>query len=245
MADLIRKTFFCFWKHTVGKALISATSLVVLVSAASLAPVSSWAATPFDRNFDARFMAGDWWNWALAGPPEENPITDPDGRNCALRQQGKIWFLAGNFGGGLGEPNPVTRYCTIPTGKSLFIPLFNALWWTPEDGPTARAVRALANAQVAVPFAKVKLHLTVDGVKLNDPFAYRAQSPAGGFAFNVIPGSMADLVFGVPVGIHDPAVADGYWVLLKPMSPGPHTVHIQASSGSAFVLDVTYQLTVL
>lgn len=46
---------------------------------------------------------------------------------------------------GLGGPDPVVRRCRIPPDKALLIPLFNNLWWTPEDGNTVRQIRALAN----------------------------------------------------------------------------------------------------
>ncbi len=243
MFDSTEDFSFTPWRPLLASALASATYGIVLVGAAVLAPATSWAGESSEPGFaDSRVLAGEWWNWALAGPPEENPITDPDGRNCALRQQGKIWFLAGSFGGFLGEPNPTTRYCRIPAGKALFIPLYNSLWWTPEDGPTAAAVRAIANAQVTDP--TVTVSLTVDGAPLADPFGYRAQSPPGGFRFEVLPGSMANLVFGATTGPRDPAVADGYWVLVNRLTPGHHTIRIEASNGGGFALDVTYELEV-
>ena len=54
-----------------------------------------------------------------------------------LGQTGKIWFLAGNFGGA-SQASP-TRPCgpaSIPGGKALFFPMSNALFWAPEDGKT-------------------------------------------------------------------------------------------------------------
>jgi hypothetical protein len=40
-------------------------------------------------------LAGEWWNWADAEPPDTSPVLDEDGSFCALNQKGKIWFLAG------------------------------------------------------------------------------------------------------------------------------------------------------
>lgn len=234
--------------HTPGKPVtaktqVSVTYFLMFGMAALFAPAASWAGDDSGKGFaSVSELTGAWWNWALAGPPDENPVVDEDGRNCALRQHGKIWFLAGNFGG-----PPITRYCRIPAGKTLFFPLFNALWWTPEDAPTLEEIRALANGQVADPaiVGDLELSLTVDGVPLADPFAYRAQSPPGGFAFKVLPGSMAELGFGITPGTRDPAVADGYWVLLKKLGPGHHTIRIVTSAfGGGFNLDVTYELEV-
>lgn len=62
-----------------------------------------------------------------------------------------------------------------------------------------------------------------------------------------LPGSAAELLFGITPGPRDPAVADGYWVLLEPLTPGHHTIRIEASVSGfpfPFVIDVTYKLTV-
>jgi hypothetical protein len=55
-------------------------------------------------------------------------------------------------------------------------------------------------------------------------------------------------IFGLPAGTSTPNLADGYWILLKPLSPGKHTIHFEAvanaGSGGSFAVDVTYNLTV-
>jgi hypothetical protein len=41
------------------------------------------------------------------------------------------------------------------------------------------------------------------------------------------------------------AVVDGYWLMLKPLSPGKHVIHFTASNATTgFALDVTYNVTV-
>ena len=52
----------------------------------------------------------------------------------------------------------------------------------------------------------------------------------------------------VPSGIYSPAVDDGFYVLLRRLQVGPHTVRIMAQNPSQtppFVEDVTYNLNVL
>ena len=52
----------------------------------------------------------------------------------------------------------------------------------------------------------------IDGVPVEDLFAYRAQSPPGGFVL----ASDALLVdFGLDPGPRFPAISDGYWLMLK------------------------------
>src|SRR2546427_7156737 len=50
---------------------------------------------------------GRWWQWALSIPSDVNPVLDTTGVHCAEGQTGKVWFLAGTFGGA------ATRTCTI------------------------------------------------------------------------------------------------------------------------------------
>jgi hypothetical protein len=55
-----------------------------------------------------------------------------------------------------------------------------------------------------------------------------------------------DNLFQAPPGTYFPAVDEGFYVMLKPLSVGKHTLRIHGENPSfAFVLDVTYHLTVL
>ena len=155
-------------------------------------------------------LAGDWWNWAVQFPFATNPINEDGSVDCTRGQKGKIWFLAGTFG------ETARRECTIPKGKTLFFPVVNALWWVPEDGDNVAEVRALANAQIN---PTTSLKVIIDGVVIKDPFAYRAQSQPRGFALNFGP-LLADFGFPPRPNPRDPAVADGYWILLAPLRKG-------------------------
>ena len=182
--------------------------------------------------------AGEWWNWAVHEPDATNAITDTTGEDAHLNQSGPVWFLAGTFG------FDVVRDVTVPEGKTLFFPLLNSLWWVPEDGATEAEVRALANAQIDP--ASV-LYATVDGSQVLNVFSYRAESPAGGFVLEVPAGSILT-ESGYDPGDRDPAVADGYWVALEPLSVGDHVVRFVAAVGDPgapdFELDVTYNVHV-
>lgn len=188
-------------------------------------------------------LAGAWWNWVLNQPPDMNPILDETGEFCAVGQnedwgQGKkIFFLAGNFGG------TTVRECTVPKKKALFIPLLNNLYITPEEGDID-TVRALANA--ATQPASV-LECSIDGEPLGDLFAYRAQSPPGGSPFEIRPGTLA-ATFGIPPRGPEPAVSDGYWLLVELGDGEDHVIEFSAKSGDPetpdFELSVTYILKV-
>src|SRR3972149_2756089 len=61
-----------------------------------------------------------WWQWALSMPVDKNPLLDT--ADCSKGQSGKVWFLAGTFGGS------VERKCTMPAEKAILFPIINAEW---------------------------------------------------------------------------------------------------------------------
>ena len=177
-----------------------------------------------------------WWQWLLAIPAATNPNLDPTGADCAQGQGGKVWFLAGTFG------DTVVRSCTVPNGKAIFFPILNAAFGAAVGdceptgvGPcVVSTLRAGAAAAVDNPDA---LEVTIDGVPLGNLDDYRVQSPV----FSVT-GPAGGLI---PPGTFSPMVSDGYWILLTPLSTGEHTIHFRGvPDGAAFVVDVTYHLTV-
>ena len=91
---------------------------------------------------------------------------------------------------------------------------------------------------------------TVDGVAIKNLANYRAESPDFEFIFN---DELAGL-FGLPGRLKSPAVADGYWFMLAPLSVGEHTIEfhgvsdISTANGDPFDLyftvDIIYHRTV-
>lgn len=79
----------------------------------------------------------------------------------------------------------------------------------------------------------------MDGVALKHPLKFRATSPLVGFTAD--PG----WIFNDPcvTGTPQVGVADGYWIMLRPLSPGPHTLHFRGAF-TGFATEVTYHLTV-
>jgi hypothetical protein len=177
-----------------------------------------------------------WWQWILSIPEAKNPGFDTKGTNCAEGQTGQVWFLAGTFVEGA-----VTRSCTIPAGKDLFFPILNAIFGQgvgdctgPGDcDPTA--LRKSAAARVDNPQL---LEITIDSVGVINVDRYRVTSPVFSAFFP------QGAIFGLDPGTHSPLVSDGYWLLVKPLSQGQHTIHIKAVFSNGDIVDVTYVLKV-
>jgi len=84
------------------------------------------------------------------------------------------------------------------------------------------------------------LHAEVDSVPIQDLERY--QSHSTNFAIQL----PADNIVGAPgATLCSPSVADGIYIMLAPLTPGVHTIHLHAEfPASDFFVDVTYHLTV-
>ena len=184
-----------------------------------------------------------WWQWALSAPFGADPITDPDGSHCDVGQSGPVWFLAGNFGGA------TVRSCTVPAGAALFFPIVNFYANYPcppefgfEPAPGQSLEDFLRGFVTGVIDGAANMAVEVDGVSLGDVSSFRGTSDL--FLLDIDPswGAADPCVTGAP----QPAVVDGFWIMLAPLSPGAHTLHFHGElpDFGGFMVDVTYNLTV-
>ena len=143
----------------------------------------------------------------------------------------------------------MTRTCTIRAGMMLFIPILNSAFGAGLGdclGPPGNVgpcdvglLRQEAAAAVDMP---ATLEASIDGTSLRELASYRVRSPV--FSYTVT----SDNLTGALAGVHSPAVSDGYWLMLRPLSPGPHTIHVKgvsSPSAGSFEAEVTYLLTVV
>jgi len=193
---------------------------------------------------------GEWaarrWQWALSIPANSNPLLlddrSPGGAHCDAGQSRPVWFLASSLFGGTFE-----RSCAVPVGKALFFPVIQAIFGAGvfDCAPTNPGVLCnIATLRQAAfdSMDSVTLAATVDGKALRDLGAQRAQSPVMILTYPV------GNALGVDSGTYLPNVADGYWVMLSPLSAGSHTITLSADiTGGVFAgssTRVTYHLTI-
>ncbi|RPI89864.1 MAG: hypothetical protein EHM42_02305 [Planctomycetaceae bacterium] len=176
---------------------------------------------------------GDWWNWLVQEPFATNPAVDPTGEFANLNQSGPVFFVAGSFG---GPTDP--RTFQVPAGKYLLVPLINYVFWAPEDGADEAAIRSLAASNVDT---VVSPYFELDGNALASPESHREASPAGGFILGYAP-----LLAEIGLSPMDRlAVADGYWVMLEPLSRGSHTLRFGGVQPGQFETNVVANITVV
>lgn len=173
-----------------------------------------------------------WWQWILAIPVDSNPFNPDAAFDVTTGQTGNVWFLSALFGTN-------ERTCTIPKGKNLFLPLANGEWSDLEGFPTEADQRAQANAATDTVVVD-SLFCTVDGVPVENLGNFRHATAQ--FTFS----APTPWIFG-DVGGTGHAVDDGFYVMLKKLSPGNHTLHYGATfdfgGGNTASIDMTYHLT--
>jgi hypothetical protein len=161
-------------------------------------------------------------------------------------QRGPIWFLAGN------ETAP--RSCSVPEGTTLFFPVVNIVNFnTPNEcgnGPANLTLKDLRQSVKVVIDTATDVFVSVDGHPIKKNLIQRVQS----VPFEVaLPGGSGpppidNLCGDVPGGIYAPAVDDGYYVSLGPLTTGTHEIKFGGKvvfMGSDFTQDNTYNLTVV
>lgn len=193
-------------------------------------------------------QAAAWTRWIMALPYSTGPINDPSGAECAASQGGKDWFLAGTAGGS------AERTCDVPSGKHLVFPLLN--WFCvffpelyPDDEAVAQAASEMVDAAASLPDGVCELTLKIDGVDVLADLD--AASELFGVTEHIFDVEANDDNFASSEGLAGgtiPAITAGYYVRLKPLAPGDHTLEFGGSlctDGAVdFVTHTLYELHV-
>jgi hypothetical protein len=175
-----------------------------------------------------------WWQWSQSIPGTVHPREHPSEQNCKVSQQGPVWFLADLLNG------KQERTCTIPSGKAILVPLVGG--FCGADSAGVKNDNDLRNCATAGD-DYATMQVTIDGKPIKNLEQNRAQS---GF-FSITYGN--DNIYK-----HMPATvkgfADGYYLFLKPLTPGTHVVDLKTSvinpvnSEFNYSAELIYHLTV-
>lgn len=183
--------------------------------------------------------AAAWWQWALSFPAEHSPLFDDTCANADLGQSGPVYFLAGAF-----STYPVSRNITVPAGKALFFPVVNSEYdnftcFDPNTELTVLEMRELIGGGLDGALnlsCKVNGH-SVGNIKRN----FRVTTPS----MSLIP-TADGLCTDEPAGVPIPAVADGYYVMLKNLHSGNYTIRFGGDVPDFGVhQDITYHVHVV
>lgn len=159
-----------------------------------------------------------FWQWALALPlgPLPHPFNDCNSRPISAGQTGNVWYWS--------APDLPAEICNqsatvIPAGTSIFLSMLD-VEASSLDAPPFLATTAADQAAIAKSFADdiQDLFCTIDDVPVTNITAYRTKS--GQFSFT----APTPWIFNTTGG-NGTAVADGYYLILEPLSAGSHTIH--------------------
>jgi hypothetical protein len=177
-----------------------------------------------------------WWQWLLLIPLDMNPLTDQTGRYWnSVQPLSDVWFLAGNF----GSTNRIfpERKIKMQFGRSILLPVLNCEANALEY-PNLKTHEDLLRHVSHDVNTIMKKDCFVNGIRLN---AIRIPSDPRIFRVSI----NKENAFGVKYGGSTDAAADGYWIFLKPLPRGVHTIRFEGScefgrlnSGAVYEIEI-------
>jgi hypothetical protein len=207
-----------------------------------ISPLFSMDDKPFGVSME------DWlaryWNWTASIAKIEHPRYDTTGEKCGIDQNGPIWFLDAP----VGEGSTVsTIACAIPSDKAIFIPLLTGecdygivktdaeVTKCSQEGNNGGNIRLSIDAQYVILF-KATNEVDYSKNRILTDF----------FNLTFVPGN----IWEVPSGTFK-ARADGYFAILKPLTPGEHLVNFDTlminpnDSVYNYRTSVSYKLSIM
>jgi hypothetical protein len=194
---------------------------------------------PPDKSFYEQHIVA-YWQRMLGTPVDQSPGTDSDGSRHNVSTDPV--YLSCNVMGGT-----VTRNIgNISAGTSIFAPINPCAITTIEAGPNSSDNELREYAKADEDSASVA-SLTIDNddehdLKSLQPFRFAA----GPFDVMIPPNALGDLKPPGPCR----AAADGYYIMIKPLPVGKHTIRFVAKvdksvpESSPWYQDVTYNFEV-
>ena len=185
----------------------------------------------------------EWFLEFMAFDCDHNPWLHPE--YILFHESGPVYFMAGI------KPPATTVNVTVPHGKAILFPFTNYIndypcpsEWNFEPVPPQTLEEFLTEGIIGWTNGVTSLSATVDGDPITDPESYGFISSMFEFTGNLELLS-CDPTFYDPCinGEVQQGVSGGYWLILKPLSKGTHTVHYHSDTWG-FVQDGTFYITV-
>jgi hypothetical protein len=206
----------------------------VVANAGSMAapPLLPPNSQPFGHSYGE--WAQQWNQWAFSMPVEQHPLFDT--APCGTGQTGNVWFLGGSF-----VTATPSRSCTVPAGTAVFFPVINNECSGIENNLTSEADLSACASQ----FRLADVFCEIDGVPVPDAMKFLLTSPR--YQFGPLPDGniLQFLGLDAPAGTTTPSVTYGVYALVRPLTPGKHSLHFGGTFPDfAFSIDIKYALDV-
>jgi hypothetical protein len=188
-----------------------------------------------------RSLSAQWAQWTLSTPAASNALLDSTGASCMVAQRGPVWFLTHSL-----SNQPTVRTCTVPDNVELFVPIYADIGVNtpgceqPDVDLSVAELRSLIAPHIdsAGGISVLLDNRPVDRVQRVRSGVYTMTLPAGN-----LPEALGTTCL-VPGQVYSPGVADGYFVRLHPLLPGPHQLSFRVAFADGFSVDVSYTLNV-
>ncbi len=180
-----------------------------------------------------------WMQQFMSFDCDHNPWNHPE--YILFNTSGPVYIAAGIQAGGSVDIN-------IPHGKALLFPLINYLNDYPcpsefnfEPAPGQSIEDFLTQGIEDILSSVINLSVSVDGDEVSNLEAYKFVTDL--FYFTAHPSLVC--IDPCVTGGSQPGVAGGYYIMLKPLSKGQHTVHYHSyTEALGWEQDGTYNITV-
>jgi hypothetical protein len=165
--------------------------------------------------------------WAYGQPLAQNPVLDQSGEDCAVGQEGHVWFIPRIAGPRVFSGS---RTCTIPAHKALFLEIGAYVNPYPCPDPNFHPAPGQSLYDFLVVDAKAfmdgvnRLEVSLDGRAFSDVLSYRFRSDD---LFSLTGDPSLQATFDPCLtGSPQPAVVDGFFMMFKPLARGSHTIRV-------------------
>jgi len=212
----------------------SAAALAIVAPGASGVPVSGPAVTPSQHvggKSYAQWLTADW-QFLLSHGHLRTEAPNQMLHCLSQGQHGKVWFLQDAYEG----PTPVSVSCTIPGGRYLFLegPGFecSTIEPAPYNAPRSRLAKCAAS------FKLKGLEVSVDGTPVTAS-GFEVATPV--FKFGIPARGNVLRATGRTRGL---GAAHADTLMLRPLTPGAHTIVQVEHFASGKSAQTIWQLTV-
>jgi len=203
------------------KTGVSLTLILLIISISTVSANGSQAAGVIAPKARVQGLTygqwlAEWWQYVFILPTSQNPLTGGTGNQCVFQKVGGVGLVVANST--LEEP----IQCTVPAGLKLYIEVLGAECSDQEPPPfyggTDEELRTCA-----LTFIPQDVQASVDGIAVKNLSKYLFLSPAYDITLP------DDNILGVPGGTIGRSVASGSYLMITPLTPGKHLIHVRGT----------------
>ncbi len=226
------KHCFGFFRSTYLKPAILGLLIFVIavVNSGSLSLAQDVGQTYYlksDKPFGSPY--GEWiinyWNWWANLPEKISPISH--NYSCFVHDDGKSVYLVDVLTIG----HDIKYSCEIPSNRSIFVPIVTTEYDNGlADYRKANDAKLIGDATKDNDGATFKFSLDGQEIPQKTLEDLRTSSPY--WNITIVPDNQFSGPGGEPPGTWR-AIAEGYYIILKPLNPGNHTINYEAKSISS------------